>query len=679
MDYPGADPAIARRIRALCPLPTTTNAAALVSHEVRLAERLRAARVGTSARWGAVACARALLDVTGARAARGSYLMSPGTSWRDGAIDASVRALGMAPADPLAIELLALLTAGDAEADRLPRLAGLMRAAVDSGVRSPGVLRACTDFAVRSGEGAGTHACAAAALLAGHDSTWHLLRLARQAFLEADSLGGVGLFIDAGNAVRDSLARLDLGWHLQWFLTPGENTAWEALADSTRGTWLRDRLIERDVRDGRPPGSRLAEHFARLEHVEKHYRQAIPAALRERARTGASVFQGYDPSGNRVDTTRWNEYRRWQVDFDDRGVVYMRFGAPDKIAINTPLPGSQAYTTWRYNVDGEPMFVTFSEVDYDGSSGASTLATGIYGTWQCGLDQWRCSLAERAEAGMPVPPEQRQRLRDADREYIRIATTEDDNSPASEKTIRMVAQLAQLWDPANEEPLAVISYGLRLRDLKVVEDSSGKEHARVSLALARWHPQAAEWKEDSLSRDFAVPAERSDETHLTGFAVLTGVGGVGSWGLTAAQPDRRWGRAYAPTVPNRADAVAVSSLIVAPESRGLSWVLRGERIFLSPGGKIKRAEPLHLFYQVRSQGALAGANTTIEVRSMTAAEDAAAAIQVTFSGALPDGVTAVNRLLDLSQLTPGRYLIELRIADKAGAPLAKRSTVVDLE
>lgn len=680
MDYPGADPALGERIRTLCPLPTTLNRAALVANEERLAARVRDARRSvTGVQWRELACGRALLQIIDAPSARGSHLMSPGTSWGAGAIDGSLRALALAPADRPAVELLALLTTANAEPEALPRLAALMRAAVDSGVRAPVVLRACSDFAVRSGDAASTHACADTALAAGLDSTWHLLRLARQAFREGDSLGGVAHFIDGAGAASDTLSQLDVDWHLQWFLSPAERAAWGQVADSSRGTWVRDRLIERDVRDGRQPGSRLAEHFARLEHVEKNFRLSIPSDLRAASRTGAGVFQGVDTAGTSVNTTSWNEYRRWQVDFDDRGVIYMRFGAPDKIAVNAPKPGAPAYMTWRYDVDGTPMFVTFGEVDHDGSAGATTLMTGIFGTWQCGLDQWRCSLAERGEVGMPAPPEQVQRLREADREYIGIATTKDDNSPPSQKSIHAVAQLAQLWDPVSEEPLAVIAYGLRLADLKVVKDSTGRETARVALALARWHPQAAEWKEDSLTREFVVPKARSSETHLTGFATLAGVGGVGSWGLTAAQPDRRWGRAYGTAVPNRADAVAVSSLIVAPESRGLSWVLRGERIFLSPGGTIKRGEPLHLFYQVRSQGAIAVASTTIEVRSVAEGQENPAAIQVTFSGALPDGVTTVNRVLDFSQLKPGKYTMEVRIGDKTGAPLARRTVVLDLE
>ncbi len=74
------------------------------------------------------------------------------------------------------------------------------------------------------------------------------------------------------------------------------------------------------------------------------------------------------------------------------------------------------------------------------------------------------------------------------------------------------------------------------------------------------------------------------------------------------------------------------------------------------------------------QGALA-----IEVRSVAEGAEQPAAIQVSFTGELPDGVTGVNRILDLSQLKPGRYSMEVRVGDKTGALLARRTVILDLE
>lgn len=535
MGYPGADPGLPERIHALCPVPTTTDRVALVANEERLANRVRDARGKvTAAQWRALACGRARLQSIGALSSRASHLMNEGTPWGTGAIDAALHALELEPTEATALPLLALLSMADAEPDQLPALAKLMRAAVDAGSRVPAVLRACSDFALRNSDSTGIRACAAAGLAAGSDSTWHLLRLTRQAFRDADTLGGMRFFVDAAGAAHDSLARRDLEWQLQWFVTPAELAAWRVSPDSSHAGWVRDRLLARDVHDGHPPGSRLAEHYARLEFVEKSYRMALPAQLRRAALGGTSVFLGVDGSGNSTSATGWAEYRRWQVDFDDRGVVWMRFGRPDKVAQNVAGKGAAALETWRYDLDGTPMLVHFTEADFDGSSGTTTMVVGVVGEWQCGIDSWRCLLAQMGG----VSPEQIQRLREVDREYLAIATTKDDNSPRGQQPIHAVAQLFQLWDALSEEPLAVIAYGMRLEDLKVTRDSSRRESARVELALARWQPATAEWQEDSLPGDFVVPARKEDRTHLTGFTTLPGVGGVasGSHGLPARSP-----------------------------------------------------------------------------------------------------------------------------------------------
>ncbi len=682
MGYPGADPQLAERIRDLCPVPLTTNRQALLDNEQRLATRVKEARQQVTAeQWGKLACGRALLGAIGA-VSRSSHLMNAGTSWRDGAIDATIYATRLPHPEPVAFELLALLTAADVQPEVSPGLAQAMRTAVESGVRRPLVLRACADFAVRTGDAGGLALCAEAGLATGADSTWYLLRLARQRFRDADSLDGMARFVGAAGAARSTLALQDVEWHLQWFLSPAERAAWATTPDSLRGDWVRDRLVERDLRDGRPPGARLGGHFARLEHVEKNFMMDMPASQRGRARLGADVYQGADQGGISVNETTWREYRRWQVDFDDRGVVWMRFGKPDRIAVNVPPPGGRSIETWRYDIDGTPMFVHFAESDFDGSSGTTTLVVGIVGAWQCGLDAWRCLLSDRVLPGMGgIPPEQLVRARDADREYLAIATTKDDNSPRDVKTpIRAVAQVHQLWNVATGEPLLIAAYGLRLEDLRLARDSTGREVADVALVLRWWEPDRGEWHEDSLPRLWSVPATRTGDTHLTAFKAYPGTGGVGSWGMVAAQPEGRWGRAHGTTAPLAAGPLALSDLIVAPESRGLSWVHQEERIFLSPGGTVQAKEPLRLYYQVRSEVAHPQATTSIEVRRIsTRGMDSLPAIQVSFPSALREGVTPVNRELGLSELRSGRYQLEVRVADKSGAFLARRTVVIELE
>lgn len=701
MEYPGFDPELANHVRAVCPLSASTDRGVLRKLEERLANQVRDARSKvTAAQWRDVACARALLAVIDAPAS-GSHLMTVGASWSTGARDAARRALTLDHGEHAAADLLGSFALGDANLSGKGPLQQYLRELVDSGVTVPAVLRACSDLSLRERDAKSTRLCAETGLSLGKDLTWHHLRLAQQSYREADSSTGVTHFLLAAASATDSASRRAMEWHLQWFLSPTEREAWEHLPDSARGQWVRDRLVERDLRDGRQSGERLATHFARLEFVEANFRLAIPKRLRGKSRTAVSHFFGLsetarqggietivlgendtilrstaDTMRGREATVQWREYRRWQVDFDDRGVIWMRFGKPDRVALYTPMRGGSALTTWRYEVDGRTMLVHFREVDFDGSSGTTDLAVGILGQWQCGLDSYRCSLT----VGGRLSEENAARLRDQDREYLMIGTTKDDNSPRGVRPLLAVGEVSQLWDVTSGAPMTILTYGVKLGDLRVGRDSAGRESARVDLRFRRWLPTSAEWREDSLRSEHTIPSDRTGDTHLTAFRVFPNEGGIASWGITVTQPDGGWGRAYANTAPLSEAAVALSDVIIAPESRGISWVHHGDRIFLSPGGTIRNSEPVRLYYQVRATSALPGSSARLEIsRVIRGVIGPTAAIALDFSAPLKEGVNVASRVLDISQLPAGTYQLEIRIIGKGGDIVARRAARFDVE
>ncbi len=690
-EFAGTDPAIAPAIEALCPLPAGETRPKLLAREDAAAGEVRRARGRVTARqWRSVACARARLHLMGALS-RESIEMAAGTSWRDGAIDAAHRAARLEPTGRAQIELLAWLISGYANAPELPALGRILSKAADGGVTAPVVLRLCTDLALRSAAPEAGRRCAATGLAGGHDSTWHQLRLAWLSERDADSLKGVRQFVAGAAAAHDSVARSEVGWHLAWFLSPQELESWWTLADSARGPWVAERLLERDIRDGQPPGSRLAEHFGRLDYVMRAFPLHIPAMMRGISRTGAATFLGVDTTsadGGRL--TIFREYGRWQLEFDDRGVVWMRFGAPTKMGRSTPASGQRALETWRYDVDDDYFLVHFTEADFDGSSGTAVLATGIIGPWQCGLDVARCLAATMAQGGAPASlspseselkaglnPERIGSFRDQDREYLQVATTKDNNSPRGMKPIGVVGRLYQLWHPLNGAPLAVVAYGARLRDLVV---PSGAATVSLSTLLNRWDGTQSAWSTDTLPGEFTVPSDARPDTYLSAFKLFPDGAGQGPWGLVVRQDSTRWGRAWGRAEELGSGRVALSDLIVAPDSRGLSWVLDGERVFLSPGGTVRRAEPVHLFYQVSNGAGSEPITTTVSVRRLIRDRpDSTLALQIGFAGTFREGITGQQRLLDVSRLEKGRYQLEVRLTDPRGTLLAGREVVVDIE
>lgn len=261
INRPGTFADLRGSVERVCGLTDHPDVTTLLDRERRTAWGTHESHVSADT-WLTLGCIRGVL--AGERALAGpGPLMDAGNSWAQGAERVMKEVLKQRPGDPRAAEVLGLLALDDNDPDDLKTATTTMLAAVVRGIKTPAVLRACAEFALRVHADTASRNCSELALRLGDDSTWHLMRLAQLAFRGADTVQGNRLFIEAASVARDSLARQEVNWHLQWFLTPDERTTWSALADSARASWLRDHLVSRDVRDGQPLGARLAEHFRR--------------------------------------------------------------------------------------------------------------------------------------------------------------------------------------------------------------------------------------------------------------------------------------------------------------------------------------------------------------------------------------------------------------------------------
>jgi hypothetical protein len=684
LDQPGVPPDLRASVEQVCDA-SSRNRNALLKREFELDGGVRSPDAPASA-YVQLGCARALLYVNGA-IARDGPLMISGDSWSDGAEATFLEALRRKPDDARAAAGLSLLVLNDAEPRQRARVTTAVVTAVGQGVRSSQALKACSDLALRAGDTATSQACAVKGLANGLDSTWHLMRLARISFGAADTAGGNRYFDLAARAAHDSVTRREIDWHLQWFMAPEERAEWSALPDSLRGQWVLDRLASRDVRDGQPVGARLAEHFRRLEYVEKNFRMNVPRMLHDAARTRPlSVGLGdtaHAASGR--DTTIFREYNRWQVDFDDQGVVWMRFGKPDQIAIDTTLQKTEA---WRYDIDGQSMVLVFQNESFSGSAGATTLQAGALGSvgadFLCGLDAWRCTLEMKRDANMvaqlpPVSPQDLMHLKEQDREFIKIATTKDDNSPRGEKQIEVTSRLHRLWDPLAGTPIALVTYALKASDLSIQKNNAERTTV-VDFDLRRWDAGAGEWQDTSFTRHLRMPDSTGKNLHVTGFLVAASSPGVSSWSLVATQIDRRRGRAWdVATQPLDTGPIAISDLVLGQEDQGILWKNHNVDVPLAPLNAVDRRQPVSLYYQVRTAEAHAALQTTVALFLMEngVARDSAA-LQVGFNQPLREGINEVAPTLDLTRLDKGNYVLEVRLASANGALLSRRTVQLNL-
>ncbi|HRP08199.1 MAG TPA: hypothetical protein PLL69_06885, partial [Gemmatimonadales bacterium] len=268
----------------MCPAPATTDLDELLKAEGTRTFEVRG-RTSRAEGWFDLACARARLFALDAIAREG-LVMLPGDSWGQGAISALLEGLKRQP-DSAAAELLGVLSF-DVHPDRLRRgMIEFFRRSADNAKLGRFALRACSALFRDEGDVAAADRCSNLALQRGVDSTWQSISLARSAFQHGDISQGLGRFAAAAASIRDEDDRVALDWHLDWFLEPAELAEWDSLATS-RAEWVRNLLAERDLRDGQPDGSRLAEHFSRLEAVDTLFRLRRPLLRQRRFELTAS-------------------------------------------------------------------------------------------------------------------------------------------------------------------------------------------------------------------------------------------------------------------------------------------------------------------------------------------------------------------------------------------------------
>src|SRR5438874_474449 len=125
-----------------------------------------------------------------------------------------------------------------------------------------------------------------------------------------------------------------------------------------RAAWLERFWLQRDVAEARDPGERLGEHYRRWFYAWHNFRLV-------------SRHRHYDIT---------ERYRTDQLDFDDRGVIYLRHGPPDKRATYPRvLDRLEPNETWLYRrPDGDLIFHFVAREDVQDYKLVESLADALY-------------------------------------------------------------------------------------------------------------------------------------------------------------------------------------------------------------------------------------------------------------------------------------------------------------
>ena len=143
---------------------------------------------------------------------------------------------------------------------------------------------------------------------------------------------------------------------LAWVASTAELVQWDSLPAAKRPEWLKRFWAIRDLRDGRPEGARLEEHYERVDTAFRLYRFRYPPKVGNDTLwlTGSIDYYTATIAGT---AQPFHSLRSAFDVIDDRGLIYLRQGVP-YLAMRMRDEGG--LELWQYERPGEQLFVSFS-------------------------------------------------------------------------------------------------------------------------------------------------------------------------------------------------------------------------------------------------------------------------------------------------------------------------------
>jgi len=511
---------------------------------------------------------------------------------------------------------------------------------------------------------------------AGGDIPLALLEEARTLFV-LDSLSGQVPYY-AGASLDDLVAVGGYRDDLAPIATAAELEALDAASGTERAQVLRDFWTQRDRQDLRENGERLRQHYQRLLVARLNYRLAL--------------------TKRRYDTDE--RYRSGSLEFDDRGVIYVRHGAPSDSAVYMGV-GSCYNLSWVYRrPEGDLIFHFVARDDVNDYRLVQSLmdiadAGGIQriGTTTCTsnniseLLNTRTSFSPLYEKMHTASDLYYAQLVDEDRvmgiRSIAEGTTTD-RYPLTYSSPLEVHALGVAVGAVDDEPLLQVAFAVRGASLRADAGApAGTYTLRVRLVALDANGRVI--ASIDSARAYPVGQRVSDDGFLVGRVAMPVPAGLVSWRLAVDQG------------VDRGAVVALDSVVAAPVTRGLAlsglalgaeqgsaqWYNSlGEKVLINPLGAWRTGEELELYAEV--YGAAAGAPLAIELvatrrksgtgfvrigkkgRSLTVKSDELA------RGPL----SPIRKTLSLANLAPGNYVIALRVTDGAGTVVERQRSIL---
>jgi GWxTD domain-containing protein len=540
-------------------------------------------------------------------------------------------------------------------------------------------------------------------LSVGGDSGVGLLELARTFYYARRSSQGWAAYFAGARAATSAPALTLYRLDLSWIADSAELAAFDGLPDpDARERWLDQFWTRRDVVQARDVGERLAEHYRRWFYARHNFRLV-------------SRHRHYDIT---------EVYRAKQAEFDDRGVIYLRHGEPDRRARficrehdDPSGEGCAANESWLYRragggEGGEDLVFHFaargdvqdfklveSLADVLGFRRAVRAVSfndpDVSALYQS-RDEFGPLYARVARSQHP-PGNELAQDRVQGRRSIALGTTSDSYSQRFDQSLDVVTSEfvvgafppAGPGDSAGQMLHVVFAIPGERLDAQPSDDGGGVGGVRYPLRFRVIVSDSSDQVVARLDtvRVFGARAVLRNPAYLTGRLALSVPAGRYRYRLLVTSLDGAAGDLIiSPLRVEQLDArhFAVSDIVVGREGSGLVWLPPppGDTVWLNPLNRFPEGSAAELYYEVYGLTSGAPYHTVVRLdrdggRSLFGAigrlfGGGRSPVLLEFDAPASGPVTRVHRAIALRDVPKGNYRLTVVISDPTSGASATR-------
>jgi GWxTD domain-containing protein len=542
-----------------------------------------------------------------------------------------------------------------------------------------------------AGEADSALAAFGAFLAVGGDSGVGLLELARTMYYARRPAQGWAAYFAGAHAATSAQALTMYRLDLSWIADSAELAAFDGLPNpDARQRWLEQFWTRRDVVEARDVGERLAEHYRRWFYARHSFRLV-------------SRHRHYDIT---------EVYRTKQVEFDDRGVIYLRHGEPDKrarfLCQAPPDPNGEGCATnesWLYSRRGDEGDLIFHFAARDdvqdfklvesladvlgfrrAVSAVSVIdgeAAALYQTRdQFGPLYSRVAHSRRASTELS-------RDRQQGRRNIALGTTSDSYAQRFDRLLDVVASEfvvgADSAGGAGQVLHVVFAIPGERLEAQPAADGAGVRYPLHFRLIVSDSGDQVLARLDTV-RVFGARQELRKPAYLTGRLSLPVPAGQYRYRLLVKSIDGDAGD----LVINRLDVerldarvFAVSDVVLGREGSGLVWLApSGDTVRLNPLQRFTERSALNLYYEIYGLARSAVYHTVVRLdreggRSLFGSigrlfGGGRSPVLLEFDAPASGPVTRVQRGIELRDVSKGNYRLTVVISDPASGASVTR-------